>query len=243
MRDAAAFGAIVMGSAILGILPIEEPLGRLSAFVGLALLLLLAHRLKPSVSWLGGGLAMLLLCALASASILLDRTAYAFHPFLTEPSATAGVVLLGLVCVARFWSALRVATRSAVPEPEWTYAAKAKRLVHGLSVAPWVWAFVWVMIELSMAYSASTSTLLLVTYFAATAVGCVGVGRVRNSARLRQVGLALALVATATAFYGATTYFDIAARILAYLVTSAFLLGIAYWYRQTGSSESSEATA
>lgn len=242
MRDAAAFGAIVMASAILGVLPIEEPLGRLTAFVALALVVLLAHRLKPSTSWLGGGLGILVLCALASATEMLDRTAYAFTPFLTEPSATAVVVLLGFVCVARFWSALRVATRSAMARPEWRYATNAKRLVRGLSIAPWIWAFVWVMIELSMAYSASTSTLLLVTYFAATAVGCVGVGRARNSARLRQVGLALALVATATAFYGATTYFDIAARILAYLVTSAFLLGIAYWYRQTGASDSPEAT-
>jgi hypothetical protein len=127
--------------------------------------------------------------------------------------------------------------------PEWSYAANAKLLVRGAAIVPWVWAFIWVMIELSMAYSASTSTLLLVTYFAATAVGCVGVGRARNSARLRQVGLALALVATATAFYGATTYFDIAARILAYLVTSAFLLGIAYWYRQTAAAEPRDATA
>jgi hypothetical protein len=168
---------------------------------------------------------------------------YTFGPFTTEASATAFVVLVGLVCVARFWYVLRVATRVAMGErPEWTYAQNAKLLVRGVAIAPWVWAFIWATIELSMAYSASTSTLLLVTYFAATAVGCVGAGRARNSARLRQVGLALALVATATAFYGATTYFDIAARILAYLVTSAFLLGIAYWYRQTGTVETTGAT-
>jgi hypothetical protein len=34
--------------------------------------------------------------------------------------------------------------------------------------------------------------------------------------------------------YGANTYFDFGARIAAYLVTSAFLLGIAYWYRRPG---------
>jgi hypothetical protein len=37
-----------------------------------------------------------------------------------------------------------------------------------------------------------------------------------------------------TAVYGAHAYFDFGARIAAYLVTSAFLLGIAYWYRQPG---------
>lgn len=244
MRDAAAFGVLVTASAVTMLLPLDEPLARSSAFVVLALLALTAHRAKPSVSWLFGGLLVLFGCASASAGFLLGRTAYAFTPFVTEPSAVAAVVLVGLIAVARFWSVLRTATRTAMGDrPEWTYAANAKLLVRGVSIAPWVWAFIWVMLELSMSYSASTSTLLLVTYFAATAVGCVGVGRVRNSARLRQVGLGLALVATATAFYGATTYFDIAARIMAYLVTSAFLLGIAYWYRQTGSAESPQATA
>jgi hypothetical protein len=244
MRDAAAFATIIAASALLGIVPLEDPLGRLVAFVGLALVVLSAHRAKPSVTWLFGGLLILFSCALASTAIILDRTAYTFPPFTTEASLTAAAVLLGLICVARFWYVLRVATRTAMGErPEWTYATNAKLMVRGVSTAPWVWAFIWATLELSMAYSASTSTLLLVTYFAATAVVCVGVGRTRNFARLRQVGLALALVATATAFYGATTYFDIAARILAYLVTSAFLLGIAYWYRRTGTPESSQATA
>jgi hypothetical protein len=244
MRDGAAFGALVMASAVTMHLRLEEPLARTSAFVVLALLALAAHRAKPSVTWLFGGLLLLFGCASASAGFMLNRTAYAFTPFATEPSAVALVVLVGLIAVARVWFALRSATRTAMGDrPEWTYAANAKLLVRGVSIAPWVWAFIWVMLELSMAYSASTSTLLLVTYFAAMAVGCVGVGRARNSARLRQVGLGLALVATGTAFYGATTYFDIAARIMAYLVTSAFLLGIAYWYRQTGTAESPQATA
>ena len=82
------------------------------------------------------------------------------------------------------------------------------------------------------------STLLLVTYFAATGVACVAAGRSRSSSRLRQVGLALAVVAAATAVYGAHEYFDFGARILADLVISAFLLGIAYWYRRPGAEPS-----
>jgi hypothetical protein len=238
MRDASAFSALAMLSAVVGLIPLEEPLGRLVAFATLALAAFAAHRAKPSVSWLSGGAFILFGCATAALATMLDRTPYAFTPFLTEPSAMSLVVLAALVCVSRFWPVLRTATRTAMGErPEWTYARNAKLLVRTVVVAPWVWAFIWAMIELSMAYSPSTSTLLLVTYFAATAVACVGAGRARNSARLRQVGLGLALVAAATAFYGATTYFDIAARILAYLVTSAFLLGIAYWYRQTGPAE------
>ena len=120
--------------------------------------------------------------------------------------------------------------------PEWTYAHRLRFLVRGVTVAPWCWAFIWVMLELSMAYGASTATLLLVTYFAATAVACVGAGQMKHSARLRQTGLALAVGAAATACLGATSYFGPAARIAAYLVTSAFLLGIAYWYRRPGAA-------
>jgi hypothetical protein len=108
--------------------------------------------------------------------------------------------------------------------------------VRAIIAAPWLWAFVWILTELAMAFDPSTSTLLLVVYFASTAVGCVGVGRARSTARLRQIGLALAFAAAGMAFLGAKTYFDVAARIAAYLVTSAFLLGIAYWYRRPGSA-------
>lgn len=61
-----------------------------------------------------------------------------------------------------------------------------------------------------------------------------------GSPRIRQLGLALALLAAITAVVGATSYFDIGARVLAYLVTSAFLLGIAYWYRRPGTAASAE---
>jgi hypothetical protein len=238
LRDASAFSTTLMASVALATAPLEEPLARLSAFVLLGLVTLALHRAKPSTSWLGSGMVILAGSALFSASVLEDRRPFVAAPFTSEQSATALVVLFALVCVARFWYSLRVATRVAMGErPEWSYATFARRLVRGVTIAPWVWAFVWVGIELSMAYSASTANLLLVTYFAATAVACVGVGHLKRSPRLRQVGLLLALGAAATAVYGATTYFDIGARILAYLVTSAFLLGIAYWYRQPGGLE------
>jgi hypothetical protein len=220
-RDAAAFATMAAACGIAAGVPVEEPLGRITLFVVLGLASFAAHRIKPSISWLGSGILILLGAAAASTAELLDRKAYAYTPFLTEPSNTAIVVLLGLVIVARFWKQLREIARAAV-------------------VAPWVWAFLWGAMELSMAYSPSTATLLLVTYFANTAALCVGTGRVRKSARLRQVGLGLALVAAGTAFYGATSYFDFAARIAAYLVTSAFLLGIAYWYRRPGTGTAEE---
>jgi hypothetical protein len=241
LRDASAFAAAASACAVVGMMPAEQPLGRIAAFVFLALLLLLvAHRIRPSVSWVVIGVLILIGAALASGTAMTHRTAYVYTPFATEPSATALVVLLGLICVARFWYMLRTATRTAMGDrPEWTYATNVQALIRGAALAPWTWAFLWILLELSMAYSASTSTLLLVTYFALTAVGCVGAGRAHHSARLRQTGLGLALVAAGTAFYGATSYFDFGARIAAYLVTSGFLLGIAYWYRKPGEHDAS----
>jgi hypothetical protein len=235
LRDAAAFASVATACGVIGALPIEAPLGRVTGLVALALACILAHRMRPSVTWVVMAGGLMIGVAGMAAITLVDRIAYTFTPFATEPSAAAAVVLIAFILVARFWQWLRSATRAALPDrPEWTYAVPLRRLVRGATVAPWVWAFVWVMLELAMAFSPSTSTLLLVTYFAATAVACVAAGRARRAARLRQVGLALALIAASTAFYGASSYFDFGARILAYLVTSAFLLGIAYWYRRPG---------
>jgi hypothetical protein len=237
LRDAAAFSSSVLAIGAAAALPLEAPAGRVAALVTLGLAILAMHVARPSRSWLGLGGALIVIAASLSLETLLDRRAYQFAPFATEPSATAFIVAIGLVVVARFWRALRVATRTSIgTRPEWSYAAAIKLLVRVLTLAPWLWVFIWVLVELSMAYSPSTSTLLLVTYFAATAVACVAAGRARRAARLRQAGLALGLVAAGTAVYGASTYFDFAARIVAYLVTSAFLLGIAYWYRRPGAS-------
>jgi hypothetical protein len=144
-------------------------------------------------------------------------------------------VTLFLILVARFRGWIADSARPIVAEPADRADAADLSLARGLArLAPWAWAFTWVLIELGKAFSRSTSTLLLVIYFASTAVAAVAVGHIRRSPELRQLGLALALLAAATAVYGATTYFDVGARVLAYLITSAFLLGIAYWYRRRG---------
>jgi hypothetical protein len=237
LRDAAAFASSVLLIGALTALPLEVPAGRIAAIVVVGLLLLGMHVARPSRSWLTVGGSLVLAAAALSLETLMDRRAYQFTAFATEPSATALIVAAGFVAAARFWRALRVATRTSTGErPEWSYAGAIKFLIRVVTLAPWLWVFVWVLVELAMAYSPTTSTLLLVTYFAATAVACVAAGRARRAARLRQAGLALGLVAAGTAVYGASTYFDFAARIVAYLVTSAFLLGIAYWYRRPGAS-------
>lgn len=234
-RDASAFGAIMLALSAIGDLHLTTTLAREAAVTLVALAALAMHRARPSLSWLAMGLGMMIVAALSCAEALAERTPYVFTPFTTNASAAALVIAAGLVIVARYWRVLRTSTRTAMgARHEWTYARAARRLVMGVTLAPWIWVFVWVLIELAMAFSASTSTLLLVAYFAITAVACVAVGRARRKPRIRQTGLALGVAAAVTAFYGASTYFDFGARILAYLVTSAFLLGIAYWYRRPG---------
>ncbi len=235
-RDASAFAAVLFAIGTIGELHLESPLARISAAIVVALATFAMHRAKPSLSWLAMGVGITIIAALACVDALLQRPAYVFTPFATNASAAALVMTLGLVAVRRFWRELRVATRTAMgTRDEWRYAGFARGLVVAVTRAPWVWVFVWALIELAMAFSPSTSTLLLVAYFAATAVTCVAAGRVRRKPRTRQAGLALGVTAAVTAVYGASTYFDFGARIVAYLVTSAFLLGIAYWYRRPGS--------
>jgi hypothetical protein len=169
---------------------------------------------------------------------LLDRRPYTLPPFATEASFAALAVMIALVLVVRFRGWIGDATRAVIAaRPGQLQPKDSAWMLRVVRAARWVWVFLWGLIELSMAYSQSTSTLLLVIYFAATAVAGVAVGHMRESAGLRQIGLALALLAAATAVYGATSYFDVGVRVMAYLVTSAFLLGIAYWYRRPGAAD------
>lgn len=239
-RDAAVFAFMTAAVAIFADLPLETPLGRVALYLGLALVALSLHRLRPSLSWVVTGAAVLTFAGVLSVESLVGREIYAFTPFTTEPSLTALAVAVTLFIIARFWRWLFDATCEAMgSRRRRTYADSVTSLLRATIAAPWFWAFSWILIELAMAYSPSTSTLLLVTYFAATAVVSVAVGRMNGSALVRQIGLFLALAAAATSVYGASTYFDIGARVLAYLVTSAFLLGIAYWYRRPGSAPAS----
>jgi len=240
LRDASAFGAVAIAVGTAAAASIEAPVGLCAALVVIALAGLAMHRFRPSASWLRTAAATFAGAAVISADALTDSPGH-YHgsPFLREASASALIVLVGLIVVARSWRPIRSATRTALGDRSARLRVPFERLMlRAVTLSPWIWAFVWVLIELAYAFSPTASTLLLVTYFAATAVGCVAVGRSRSSSRLRQVGLGLAVLSAATAVYGAHEYFDFGARILAYLVISAFLLGIAYWYRRPGPAPS-----
>jgi hypothetical protein len=242
-RDASAFAVMTIAVSVLAEMAPPSSALQVGLLLGLVLCAFALHALRPSRSWVGAGAAVLVLAFILNLGMLVERPIYSFTPFATVPSLTALGVTATLAVMARLWRVLFDATREAMGKRHRrTYVRGIRSMLRVVLAAPWVWAFLWVLIELSMAYSASTSTLLLVTYFATTAVASVAAGRMRNEPRVRQVGLALAIAAAATAVYGASTYFNSGIRIVAYLVTSAFLLGIAYWYRQPGTSTTTGAS-
>jgi Predicted membrane protein (DUF2339) len=232
-RDAAAAACAILTVAAMFQIQLEEPTGRLLAMLAIGAAAFIVNKARPSASWIATSVVVTVIAASISLLALATRPSYTYTPFTGEPSLTAACVTLFLILVSRFRGWIADATRPIVAARSDQVAAADLAFIRRIArLAPWVWAFVWVLIELGKAFSRSTSTLLLVIYFASTAVAAVAVGHIRHSAELRQLGLALALLAAATAVYGATTYFDVGARVLAYLVTSAFLLGIAYWYRR-----------
>jgi hypothetical protein len=164
------------------------------------------------------------MASVATLMLLVEQPAYAYMPFATRASATAFAVA---VC----WAiAARLAPRIPIDKG------------HSIDVAPiaaWGWAFIWVHQEIARAISPTISTLLLVTYYASTSVVAVGIGRGRSIAWLRHAGLLLGLAAAFTAMWEARRLEAVWARIAVYLVTSVFLLGIAYWYRRRGGEEGS----
>jgi predicted membrane protein DUF2339 len=230
LRDAAAVASVI---AALSVAPLFAfgPVGHVVVILIIGLGALSAHLARPSFGWLVSGGGVSLFAAFITAAQLTDRRIYEFTPFMTHASLTAAIITVAMIGVARFADSLIGATEALDPPPN-----SRARLGNVFALAPWGWAFVWGLIELAMAYGPSTSTLLLVVYFAAVGVACVAAGRARDVAGLRQSGLVLALAAACTAIYGASMYFDSGARIVAYLVTSGFLLGIAYWYRRPGSA-------
>ena len=215
LRDAAVFATII--SALIGALLLERahPLLITATIAALAAGCFVANLVWPSISWTTMALLGFAWSILAALAHLAARTPYAYEPFATDGS---------LVCLAVL-AALVVAWRCAMRD------APLERLLRG---AVLVWAFAWVHQEIVAAYTPTVATLLRVSYYAITSVLAVGFGRSRGEPILRHVGLGLAILAAATALYGARNLASIAARIGADLVAAVFLLAIAYWYRRPG---------
>ena len=218
LRDAAAFATVL--SALIAVLLVERghPFIISTAIAVLAALCFAANRVWRSISWTTLGTIGLAWSMLACLGHLVARPDYAYVPFATQASAIALVVLVCAVVAWRF-----------VDEPH------LELLVRSGVVA---WAFIWVHQEIAFAFNQIVATLLRVTYYAASSVAAVWIGRLRHIPILRNIGLGLAILAAGTALYGARQL-PIAARIGADIVAAVFLLAIAYWYRRPGGASAS----
>ena len=92
--------------------------------------------------------------------------------------------------------------------------------------------FFWWRAELQRAYNSDAATFLLIVYYAACGLVVLWRGRTTDSRRLRQVGLALSIWAALVALAEASAVQQIALRVGSYLGVGAFLLGVAWWYRE-----------
>ncbi len=228
-RDAAIAALLILAVAALYALHPEAPTVEVIGILALGLAALALHAARPSMTWVAGCVVLIVQAAGITTFALTGRPAYTTPPFATEASLAALCVTLALIVIS-YVRPLLMSAMDAVRSGRENDLGRAIVIV-----APWAWSFWWGFLELAMAFSKSTSTLLLVVYFAACAVFGVALGHRRQSGGVRKTGLALALLAAATAVYGATSFFVVGMRVLAYLVISAFLLGIAYWYRRPGS--------
>lgn len=222
LRDAAVFASVI--SALVALLLLLSGRGAvlIAAIAGLSVACFAANRVWRSGSWTTLALIGLAWSMVASLQQLVARPAYDYMPFGTQPSLVSFAVL----------AATGASAGLALSDP------RLKRwLVAGVAL----WAFVWVHQEIAFAFNETAATLLRVAYYAGTAVLGVGVGRARQMAVIRHIGLALAVLAAATALYGARSLDAVAARITAHAVAAVFLLAIAYWYRRPGGRLTSDA--
>ena len=171
------------------------------------------------VAWLTPG-------AVVAFSLLADRTPYAYPPFRTEASLAAAAISTAWLIFS--WNASRyafAAMRAADSTP-----LSILRIL-GAAVA-----FFWVHEELAGAFSDDAATFLLIAYYAVTGIVAIGMGRWRSIPVLRQVGLALSVLAALKAI-GESSDQEIGWRVGGYMLAGLFLLGVAYWYRASGRRE------
>ena len=216
LRD--ALGLPAFCAAIAAVLLATRPHHEVAAaaMAGTSLLFMFLERAVPNRTWQWAPQIAFALAGLYALELVTVRPRYQYVPFLTGASAAALAVA---VCCG--------------------LAASLTRTSAAIAGAG-IFAFLWVNQELAWAVSPATSTLLLVTWYAATGVGCVAFGRARSARKIRHAGLGLGIIAALLALKAAWGLPSTAARISAYLVVSAFLLGIAWWYRKPGAQPGAE---
>ncbi len=220
-----------LASAVVPVLLLtERPVPRVLALAlhaaGFALLM---ARVRQRIAALPS-LASLGLGAVGAAALLRERTAFGYTPFLTSASLAALAVVAALGVLA--WRVRRDDTGAF---------SAAERT--GLMALPALGALVWGREELARTGSPEIATFLLVAYFAAAGCAALAVGRARQVAGARQVGLTLAIYAALKALSQASELQAVGLRVGSYLLVGAFLLAVGYWYRSAGDRPDADGTA
>ena len=214
LRDALA--AVSWGAAVAATL-IElsgSPNAAAAALGGVSVLAVLVGRAVPSSTWSWAPFVSLAGASAWIFGLLTGRPVYHYVPFATRETVAAAAVAVA-------WAA---AIRLSESTPaRWTALT---------------FVFFWFHQEFAFAVGPTASRLLLVTYYAVSSVAAVGFGRARDLVQLRRIGLVLALGASGLAIHAAFQLASTGARICACLVASAFLLGIAWWYRRPAADAS-----
>lgn len=167
---------------------------------------------------------VLAVAALWAYALLIDRTAYAYTPFVTTASVAALAATLATWTFARCAATLRGVS------------------LEVLAPLPAIVAFVWLREELARAYSPDISAFLLILFYALTGIAAIFYGRRHSHAPSRAVGLALACYAALDALVHAWGLSAIGLRVGACILAGAFIALVAYWYRgeEGGEGESRE---
>jgi uncharacterized membrane protein len=152
--------------------------------------------------------------------LLVERTPYAYVPFLTIPSLLAVVVVGAWTWLAH---AVEPVSPTASAEDNALY-----RIVSGLAIGV---AFFWIRQELVEAWSPDTASFALIIYYAVAGLVLIFAGRRRGVGLLRAVGLGLAFLAGFDAIVETSTIGSIGLRVGARIMVGVFLAAVAYWYR------------
>jgi hypothetical protein len=221
-RSLHAFSAVAFGGFAIVAWLVRYEHARLlvlAAYCATAALVMRRARLRASALAI---LGWLVVATIGAWSLLDERGRWITRPFVTSASGVAAAVCAAWLVFSWHWARMDRAEGEPLDGARRTLA----RLL-GASVS-----FAWIHTELSHTVSIDVSTFLLVAFYAVSGVAAIGVGRARAIAALRQVGLALSVLAAVRALVE-TASMSIGWKVGGYLLAGSFLLGVAYWYRGT----------
>ncbi|HET7564481.1 MAG TPA: DUF2339 domain-containing protein [Gemmatimonadaceae bacterium] len=227
---------LTSGAAVLFALH-AHPLPLAVVLAAHAVLFALIFRRWPADVLLVPIVLALSIAVVATYEQLLARAAYTYTPFVTRPSAAMLAVSLACWLV---WMQFRQTALDAAARPRASVdgdvhapGSSAPTLHQPAAILAAIVTFFWGRAELAHAYSPDVAIFLLVLYFAAVGVLAIYTGRRRALPLARFIGLALAIYAALKAVLRAWSYGAVGFKVGSCALAGAFLLAVAYWYRES----------